>query len=438
MSETTLTTDLPALRKQLADKVDFLKSHAAAFKIEDNGGVVVDAEVRDSYRKALKDAQELRGLIEDHEGYAALKGWVDAPAGTGGNGSIATRAAAGQAGRRGAKTLGEMFTESAEFKALLKTGGGNMSAPFVVEGADLGSYFVGLGGGRKDIYTSLPTGDPTAPRFGPIQFDPMVPLPQRKVRVRDLFPVQPTTAGLIEFYKVTGFTNNASTVPERAAGAFALKPQSGFTFALDQAPVRTIAHWEVAHRNVLADEPQLQGLVNNELLYGLRLQEDFQILAGTGNGEDLLGVLNTPGIQHHTQASVGADTPIDAVRRSVTLVLLALFEPTGVVLNPLDWEAMELTKNTLGNYILSQNVAIGADQRLWRLPVVDTPAMAQKTVLVGAFGLGAQLYDREQGNIRTAEQHSDFFLRNALVILAEERLALATKRPESFVDLTLT
>ena len=70
------------------------------------------------------------------------------------------------------------------------------------------------------------------------------------------------------------------------------------------------------------------------------------------------------------------------------------------------------------------------------MPVVQTPAMAQGTALVGAFGLGSQLYDREASNIRIAEQHADFFIRNAVVILAEERLALATKRPESFVVVT--
>ena len=32
-----------------------------------------------------------------------------------------------------------------------------------------------------------------------------------------------------------------------------------------------------------------------------------------------------------------------------------------------------------------------------------------------------------------AEQHADFFIRNAVVILAEQRLAMAVKRPEAFV-----
>jgi len=42
-----------------------------------------------------------------------------------------------------------------------------------------------------------------------------------------------------------------------------------------------------------------------------------------------------------------------------------------------------------------------------------------------------------EGNIRVSEQHSDFFVRNAVAVLAEERIALAVKRPESFVEVTL-
>jgi HK97 family phage major capsid protein len=60
--------------------------------------------------------------------------------------------------------------------------------------------------------------------------------------------------------------------------------------------------------------------------------------------------------------------------------------------------------------------------------------MPEGKALVGAFGTGAQLYDREQASIRISEQHADFFVRNAIVVLAEQRLALAVKRPEAFVS----
>jgi HK97 family phage major capsid protein len=84
--------------------------------------------------------------------------------------------------------------------------------------------------------------------------------------------------------------------------------------------------------------------------------------------------------------------------------------------------------------LMVMSVSMGAEARLWRLPMVSTPAITEGYALVGSFGIGATLYDRMEGSIRVAEQHSDFFIRNAVAILAEERLALAVKRPESFVE----
>jgi HK97 family phage major capsid protein len=103
------------------------------------------------------------------------------------------------------------------------------------------------------------------------------------------------------------------------------------------------------------------------------------------------------------------------------------------VLHPYDWEDIELTKTTQGQYVLATNVAVGAQTQAWRQPVVESPAMPEGTFVTGAWGLGAQLYDRAQAAIRIADQHADFFIRNAVAVLAEQRLAFAVKRPESFV-----
>jgi HK97 family phage major capsid protein len=280
--------------------------------------------------------------------------------------------------------------------------------------------------------------------FGSVDRDTLVVPPMRTRRVRDLFPVRTTSAAVIEYFRMMGFTtpgttadNNAAAVAERSGGNYAAKPQSSMVFEGHQAPVRTLAHWEAAHRNVLADEPQLRSIIDNELLYGLRLQEDYQLLQGDGSGENLLGILNTTGVQSYAWSSGTTDpvpdTKADAIRRAATLSFLAYYEPSGVVLHPNDWEAIELTKNSQGTYLFSVSMQVGGEARIWRMPVVGTPAIPEGTALIGAFGSGAQLYDREQASIRISEQHADFFVRNAIVILAEERLALAVKRPESFV-----
>ena len=433
------TSRLGELQSALRTKMDDNQTIADSFKVEDDV-LIVDQERKSAFDKNMVDIKELQGLIKGIQDLDEINEWGSAPAPVEVE-SVSGAAAAGTAFEQSFaptqyKTLGQAFCESEEFKSLANgRNGANMPNPWQYEGS-LPTKELSV----KDVYSSLPTGTPG--QFGTIQRDPIVIPPQRTKRGRDLFPTRRTTAAIIEYFRMTGFTNNAGPVGERSndGTVFVEKPQSTFTFVGEQAPVRTLAHWEAAHRNVLADEPQLRSIIDNELMYGLRLQEDAQILNGAGTGDNLTGVLQTTGIQTYAW-SAGAtlpvpDTKADAIRRAATLSFLAYYEPTGVVMHPNDWEDIELTKATDGQYLVAISVALGGEPRVWRIPVVETPAIAEGTALVGAFGTGAQLYDREQANIRVSEQHSDFFVRNAIVILAEQRLALAVKRPEAFTKIT--
>ena len=435
MSDQARLTELQsALRAKMADN----KAIADSFRVED-GTVVVSTQQKSAFDKNMSDIKEIKGLIEGVEAMNSIEEWgSQAPAQ-----SIAVAAAAGysvkELGRN--SSVGDLFINSPEFKSLQNgKNGANMPSPFQIKASLTGGFQY------KDVYSNLPEGaggtmgHGADAIFGSVQRDPMVMSPQRIKRVRDLFPSRTTTAAVIEYFRMLGFTatgggtNNAAMVPERSGGAFGAKPQSSMVFEGHQAPVRTLAHWEAAHRNVLADEPQLRSIIDNELLYGLRLQEDAQILNGDGTGENLTGILQTTGVQPYAwSGGLSGDTKADAIRRAATLSFLAYYEPSGVVMHPNDWEDIELTKDDNGQYLIAVSVALGGEPKVWRLPIVETPAIPEGTALVGAFGTGAQLYDREQANIRISEQHADFFVRNAIVILAEQRLALAVKRPESFV-----
>jgi len=415
---------LNELKSALTEKMDEQKQIADSMQFEGTT-LIADDEKKSAFQNNMTQIREIKGLIEDMSTLRDVSAWSSEAEYK----SVAAEVAAGvesEVSRH--RSVGDAFLNSEEFKSLQGGKAGvNMTSPFMAKSLQ-----------QKDLYSGLPTGTPDA--FGAIERDGIVPIAQRRSRVRDLFPARTTNSAVVEYFRQTGFTNNASVVPEYSSGNFGAKPQSTMTFVGEQAPVRTIAHWEAAHRNVLADEPQLRSIIDNELLYGLRLTEDAQILSGAGTGEDLTGILNTTDIQTYSWSDGAtdpvADTKADALRRAATLAYLAYYEPTGIIVHPSDWEDIELTKNSQGTYLLAMSVAGGAESRVWRIPVIDTPAIAEGTALVGAFGTGAQLYDREAASIRISEQHSDFFVRNAIVVLAEERLALAVKRPEAFVKVT--
>lgn len=400
----------------------------------DGSNVEVKSEDAAAVKKLFAECQEIKSYIEMAQFGVDTSKWLGE---AGSSSAVHAGAMAKMFGTAGMKSLGEMFISSQEFKDFQPSGRSTMAKPYLLDAHDVS----GSAMQRKDVYGAADGHAITMGIGTRVQFDPMVPRAQRRNRVRDLFPAASTSANLIDYFKVLGFAENngkgnAQTVADYANGAFGLKPQSKLRFLPDQAPVRTVAHWEAAHRNVIQDVPQLRSTIDNELLYGLALVEDDQLLNGDGTGENIKGLLQHPGIQIYTAAA--NELGSDSLRRATTLGVLANLPPTGFVLHPVDWEEIELQKGWNGTtgdgqYMLFSNISIGAAAQVWRQPVVETPAMPQGTFLNGAFGTGAQVYDREQASVRIAEQHADFFLRNAVVILVEERLALAVKRPEAFV-----
>lgn len=314
------------------------------------------------------------------------------------------------------ESAGRLFVGSEQYKNMVKNGE-QKSAPVRFK-----SFF------KKDLTSAA---DSAGTLVVPNRTPDIIAGPDRELRLRDLMNVQNTNSNAIEFVQETGFTNNARPVAEGT-----LKPTSDITFDVVTASVKTIAHWIPATRQILDDAAQLRNYIDNRLTYGLKLVEESQILYGDGTGENLQGIMTNPNIQVNDTVQAG-DTKIDHLRRSMTLAYLAGYPVTGITLNPMDWEDIELMKGSDGHYIWV-SVTEGGQPRIFRVPVVQTPSIVENEFLLGAFGVGATLWDREDANVRISESHADFFARNMVAILAEERLALTNYRPESFVRGTFT
>jgi HK97 family phage major capsid protein len=314
-----------------------------------------------------------------------------------------------------AKTLGEMFTECDSFKSLQKLGKGNASMK--ISRDDLES--------KTTITTGTlpqPTSGVIMPQRVPGIFGPQL----RQLRVRDLLPQGNTTSNAIDYVKELAFTNAAAPVAEAAA-----KPESALTFQVAVAPVRTIAHWIPATNQVLDDFVQLRGYIDNRLTYGLKLVEEAQLLSGDGTGQNILGIIPQATAYDNNKTQAG-DTKIDILRHAIGQARVAEFPVDGIVVNPVDWEAIELTKANTGEYIIGDPKGI-LPFTIWGRAVVETTAITAGQFLTGAFQMGAQIWDRQDVTIDVSTEHQDFFIKNMVAIRVEERLALTVYRPGAFI-----
>lgn len=251
--------------------------------------------------------------------------------------------------------------------------------------------------------------------------------PKQRLFIRDLIAPGRTTSNTIYWVQQTGFTNRAAVVPENTT-----KPYSDIAFAEKITPVRTIAHMFKASKQILDDFAQLQSMIDTEMRFGLKYVEEQEILFGDGTGAHLEGIV--PQASAFSAAfEVEQQNGIDDLRLAMLQAQLARLPASGHVLHFIDWAKIELTKDTLGRYILANPLGL-AGPVLWGLPVVATEIAAfQGKFLTGAFQTGAQLFDREDANVVISTENADDFERNMISIRGEERVALAVKRPEAFI-----
>ncbi|EOY5419098.1 phage major capsid protein [Cronobacter turicensis] len=251
--------------------------------------------------------------------------------------------------------------------------------------------------------------------------------PKQRLFIRDLIAPGRTAAPAIFWVQQTGFTNAAKVVPEGNT-----KPYSDIQFATQITPVTTIAHMFKASKQILDDFAQLQSTIDAEMRYGLKYVEEQEILFGDGTGAHLKGIV--PQASAFSAAfEVEKQNGIDVLRLAMLQAQLARFPASGHVLHFIDWAKIELTKDSLGRYILANPAALSGPT-LWGLPVVATETAAfQGKFLTGAFNAAAQLFDREDANVVISTENADDFEKNMISIRCEERLALAVKRPEAFI-----
>ena len=226
--------------------------------------------------------------------------------------------------------------------------------------------------------------------------------------------------------------NKAAVVAEGAD-----KPKTGpFSFDLITTTLKTVAHWVPVTRQTADDDSQMMGYINGRLTYGLDYKLDREILTGNGTTE-MQGILTTPGIGTYQPGSGSTDAKLITVRKAKTQGELALYPPDAIVMNPLDWQDIELDTDANGQFrVITSVTDSGAPMRIWGLIVVTSVAMAAGTALLGGYRTGATLWERQGVTILMTDSHADYFTANTLVILAERRANVAVHTPAAFVKIT--
>lgn len=211
--------------------------------------------------------------------------------------------------------------------------------------------------------------------------------------------------------------NPPGDAAEVAEGA--LKPEAEMTVEEATVALKTYAHWKAVTRQALEDIPQVQTIIQNRLLAGVRSKlEAVAVGALTAATADIPDSV--------------ADDLLTGIRVGISTVQSNGFTPNAVLVNPADAASLDVSRMGVTVAGPVQNGSV------WNLPIIPATSLPAGTVYVGDFKTGVTWFDRGVTDVYMSDSHADFFLRNQLVILAEARAAFAVTEPTSMVEVTVT
>ncbi|ASR83177.1 major capsid protein [Arthrobacter phage Abidatro] len=411
------------------------RARAIAEKADREGRDLTEQEQADYKADMLKGRdllEQIKTAKQDEAILAEAKALADEIGGTASADLEGQKSAA--AGLARVKNLGLEIVNSAEFKAAMapyKGGAVPERSRFQTDPIAVKGLFTGGDSSSAGVFVT------------PEQTGILEMLGRRPLTIRDLISKRTTGSDTVEYVVQTAHTNAAAPVPEatstgplgdgtngtatKVTGGY--KPEGSWAFERKTATVKTIAEWVPATKRALADAGQLQGLINDELRKDIAETEEVQILTGDGEGENLPGILNTSGIQ-----SQAFDTDLFVTaRRAITKVrTVGRVVPSAFAFHPEDVEKIDLARENgaTGKFLGAGPFAMGP-RTLWGVPVVESEGVAAGEGLLGDFSK-AVLWDREQTTVTMTDSHADFFIRNMVAVLAEERVAFGVTRPAAF------
>ena len=398
------------LRTRLEGAGEKLNGLAGIAAADRGDNWIVDLRSTRQEVQILDDLHRVNGALwEDEERSAAIAAAAShGPRGATGSGATERR------------SLGEHFTVDATVSEWMTRGAHGNSPAIEIERRAL----LTTGTAANDAGALLPLGSPFISPGG---------LSRRRLFIRDVLSPGQTTLTSVPYTRE--FTPRTFETGATAQTEGSAKAEVTIKFVRADAPVVTIAGWVHATNQVLRDAATLASYINTRLPYMVMLAEERAILNGTG-APTLSGILTMAGVQAQAFSSSLAATLGLAVGKIETID----GEADAIAINPIDfWQMVTLRSSSrFDGEAVGASTSDGspwgaAPMTVWGYPAIRSNSIASGAPVVGAWAMGAQIFDSETLTVRTSENYNDDFVKNQSVILAEERIALAVHRPDYFV-----
>lgn len=262
------------------------------------------------------------------------------------------------------------------------------------------------------------------------QLDPAIRmLPNRRLHMRNIMSTGRMTTSDFHYLREVGGEGDVAAWAENSGK----KPSLDLDYIEKIAPSQYIAGVLDISRKSLDDITALSGALSARLSEKYLIEEDRQILNGSGLNSQLQGILQVASAYNGTQTEL-----LDKLTDAIGQLEEGDYYADGIILKPRDWSAILRTKGNTDEYTLpgvgiitfTNGILYVAGVPLYKMN--GMPAN-NRQFLVGDWMMGAQLLIREQPRVEFSYENKDNFEKNIVTVRVEGRAALPIYYSEAFV-----
>jgi HK97 family phage major capsid protein len=236
---------------------------------------------------------------------------------------------------------------------------------------------------------------------------------RRRPFLRSVLAVGPAKSKFVVYFELTNPDGGAGMTAEGNS-----KSQADFEWVERTVEVKKVTAFIKVTTEALEDIEEAEADIRQELIELIELKLDEQLLSGDGNTNNIKGLSNWATAFTTGGIVIASPNQSDAIRTAVAVMVNNNFQPSHVLISPLDAGEIDMEKGGDGHYVLPPfNTRDG--MRLSGVQVVENPGVAQGT---------AYLIDASKVKVRIRKDltlsvgyDQDDFTKNRVTFLAELR-----------------
>jgi HK97 family phage major capsid protein len=246
--------------------------------------------------------------------------------------------------------------------------------------------------------------------------------PDSQPLIMDLIAAIPVQSNTIEYVEETLVDGNPAFLIEQATF-----PQMEITYRTRDAKVKKVGAFIKITREMLSDVSFVLGEITNRLLYKIGFIADGKMLIGSESvrPEDWDGIVTVATAFDNEGFQLKTPNIFDVLSTAITQLVNKLRVPDTIWMNPSDVNAMKLTKNDDGSYIMPLLIMANGNT-FAGLRVVANPLITKRKFLLADTSV-INFYVKEGIEIEMAYENDTDFIKDLVTIKGRMRAAFFVK-----------